>query len=175
MKIRESTSQDHSFIRKAHKNAFGQSAGAIVSQLAIDLLIDKTALPILSLVAEINNKIVGNIIFSTVKIEGCKDNISAYILAPLAVIKEYQGKGIGQSLIKHGLGILQAQGTELVFVLGVPDYYSRTGFEPATRYILNSPYELDYPEAWMALEIKPGALNKAEGVVSCASSLDSPE
>jgi putative acetyltransferase len=52
VKIRESLENDKEFIRKVHQNAFGQPEGETVSQLAIDLLEDKTALPILSLVAE---------------------------------------------------------------------------------------------------------------------------
>ena len=64
MKIRESLENDKESIRKVHQNAFGQSEGETVSQLAIDLLDDKTALPILSLVAEQDNKIIGNVIFS---------------------------------------------------------------------------------------------------------------
>ncbi len=51
MKIRESEENDKKSIRMVHKNAFGPSEGESVSQLAIDLLEDKTALPILSLVA----------------------------------------------------------------------------------------------------------------------------
>jgi predicted N-acetyltransferase YhbS len=175
VKIRESTSQDHSAIREIHENAFGQPEGLIVSELACDILVDQTALPILSLLAEESNKIVGNIIFSAVKIEGCEEDISAYILAPLAVVKECQGKGIGKSLIQNGLITLQERGAELVFVLGDPNYYSRSGFESVNRCNLKPPYHLEYPEAWMVLELKQGALKKAEGVVRCASSLDSPE
>ena len=57
MKIRESLESDKGSIRKVHQNAFGQPEGETVSQLAIDLLDDKTALPILSLVAEQDNEI----------------------------------------------------------------------------------------------------------------------
>ena len=175
VKIRESTSQDHSFIREIHRNAFGQPEGLTVSQLAVDILVDETALPTLSLVAEEDQKIVGSIIFSAVKIDGCDENISAYILAPLAVVRECQGKGIGKSLIKTGLSILKDRGAELVFVLGDPNYYSLTGFKTANRHNVKPPYKLDYPEAWMVLELKRGVLKKAEGMVRCASSLDSPE
>jgi predicted N-acetyltransferase YhbS len=70
VKIRESVDDDKTCIRKVHQNAFDQSEGEAVSQVAIDLLEDKTALPILSLVAEQDNEIIGNIIFSSVSIEG---------------------------------------------------------------------------------------------------------
>jgi len=70
VKIRESVENDKKSIRKVHLNAFGQSEGESVSQLAIDLLEDKTALPILSLVAEQDNGVIGNVIFSSVNIEG---------------------------------------------------------------------------------------------------------
>jgi predicted N-acetyltransferase YhbS len=175
VKIRKSTIQDHDAIREVHENAFGLPEGPIVSSLACDILVDQTALPILSLAAEESNKIVGNIIFSAVKIEGCEEDILAYILAPLAVVKECQGKGIGKSLILNGLGTLQEQGAELVFVLGDPNYYSRSGFKSANEYNLKPPYHLEHPEAWMVMELKQGALGKAEGVVRCASSLNSPE
>ncbi len=175
VEIRESASQDHNIIRKVHQNAFGQPEGPIVSQLAIELLVDKTALPILSLVAEENQKIVGNIIFSTVKIDGCGEDVPAYILAPLAVVKKSQRKGIGKSLINTGISTLKKQDAELVFVYGDPNYYSLTGFKPVKGNNLKPLFELEYPEGWLVLELTQGALEKAEGVVRCASSLSSPE
>jgi len=70
VKIRDSVENDKKPIRKLHLNAFDQSEGESVSQLAIDLLEDKTALSILSLVAEQDNGVIGNVIFSLVNIEG---------------------------------------------------------------------------------------------------------
>jgi putative acetyltransferase len=86
VKTRESVENDKRFIRKVHQDAFDSSEGESVSQLAIDLLEDKTALPILSLVAEQDKEIIGNIIFSSVTIEGA-EGVPTYILAPLAVVK----------------------------------------------------------------------------------------
>ena len=78
MQIRESVENDKDAIRIVHQNAFGEPVGEAVSQLAIDLLEDKTAQQTLSLVAEQNNEIIGSIIFSPVNIEGFK-GVSAYI------------------------------------------------------------------------------------------------
>ena len=174
MQIRESVENDKDTIRTAHQNAFGEPEGEAVSQLAIDLLEDKTtAQPILSLVAEQNNEIVGNIIFSPVNIKGFK-GVSAYILAPLAVTKNNQGKGIGTQLINKGLEILKERGAEIVLVYGDPNYYMRTGFK--ADHDLKPPNKLKYPEeAWMAQELVENILIKTHGMVQCASSLNSPE
>ena len=173
MKIRESVENDKKSIRKVHQNAFDQSEGEVVSQLAIDLLEDKTTLPILSLVAELDNEIIGNIIFSSVSIKGA-EGISAYILAPLAVTSVAQKSGIGTQLINKGLETLKARGAEIVLVYGDPSYYLRTGFKAGHN--LKPPHKLQYPEeAWMAQELVEGILSKTQGMVQCASSLDSPE
>jgi putative acetyltransferase len=174
VKIRETVQTDKDLIRKVHQNAFGVPEGETVSQLAINLLEDKSALPILSLVAEQDNEIIGNVIFSSVTIEGSDEEILAYILAPLAVVKDTQGKGVGTALINHGLKTLRERGAEIVFVYGDPNYYVRTGFKAGHN--LKPPHKLKYPaEAWMAQELTQGVLAKAEGMVKCASSLDSQE
>jgi len=173
MKIRESVENDKKSIRKVHENAFDQSERDTVSQLAIDLLEDKTALPILSLVAERDNEIIGNVIFSSVNIEGV-EGVSAYILAPLAVTRFAQRSGIGTQLINKGLEILKERGAEIVLVYGDPNYYMRIGFKAGHN--LKPPYKLKYPEeAWMAQELVEGTLSKTQGIVQCASSLNSPE
>jgi predicted N-acetyltransferase YhbS len=172
MQIRESNESDKDRIRKVHQDAFGETEGEVVSQLGIDLLEDKTALPILSLVAEEGNDIVGHIIFSSVKIDGTRSP-GAFILAPLGVASGFQGGGIGTDLIRQGLNILRERDAEFVLVLGDPKYYSRTGFTP--DHGLKPPHELAYPEAWMAQELRPGALVTNRGTVQCAVSLNSPE
>ena len=147
--------------------------GPTVSQLAGALLSDETARPILSLVAEDDDgEVVGSIIFSSVTITD-HEGVSAYILAPLAVRNERQGQGIGTELINSGLKMLKDSGAELVLVLGDPRYYSRSGFK--ADHNLQPPYKLEYPEAWMAREIRQGVLERVEGLVKCASSLESPE
>jgi putative acetyltransferase len=129
MNIREATSIEHEQIRKVHLSAFNESENTVIAQLITKLLIATDA-PVLSLVAEDQNAIVGNIIFSTVEIEGYR-NVTAFILAPLAVLPEFQKRGIGTSLIVNGLSILKERGIDLVFVYGNPAFYSRSGFKSA--------------------------------------------
>jgi len=175
VKIRESALDDYDSIREVHKNAFGDSEGPVISQLACDILEDDTAKPLLSLVAEIDNNIVGHVIFSAVKLEDTSEDIPAYILAPLAVAQEHQCKGIGKSLVNKGLEDLKQSGAELLFVYGDPNYYSQYGFEQAKLYDFKSPYELDYHEAWMVLGLNQESLKTGAGIVKCALSLSSEE
>ena len=172
MSIRESKNEDLNSIRLVHEDAFGEPEGEVVAQLACDILADESAKPLLSLVAEDDDKIVGSIIFSSVEIEG-NEEISAYILAPLAVSKNCQQQGWGTKLINHSLDVLKKRSVDIVLVLGDPNYYTRTGFR--TDHSIEPPYKLEHPEAWMALELKSEMLTKAKGVAHCASSLDSPE
>jgi len=173
VKMRELVESDKQSIRSVLLDAFDQSERETVTQLAIDLLEDKTALPVLSLVAEQDNEIIGNIIFSSVHIEGA-EGVSAYILCPMAVIEIAQKKGIGSLLINKGLETLKERGAEIVLVYGDPNYYMRTGFRAGHN--LKPPYKLAYPEeAWMAQELTVGALLKTHGTVRCARSLSSPE
>ena len=172
MNIRESKSEDMDSIYRVHNNAFGETEGKLVAQLACDILLDESAKPLLSIVAEDHGEMMASIIFSAVKIVG-NPGFSAYILAPLAVLTAYHRNGIGTKLINHGLKTLKKRGADIVLVLGDPNYYSRTGFKADHR--IEPPHKLEYPEAWMALELKPGMLAKVKGLAQCASSLNSPE
>ena len=81
----------------------------------------------LSLVAEVDSRVVGHIAFSPVTISD--GTMHWYGLGPVSVLPEYQRKGIGKSLIREGLSrlkVLNAQGCCLV---GHPDYYWRFGFK----------------------------------------------
>ena len=55
-------------------------------------------------------------------------------MGPVAVLPERQSQGIGSRLIRAGLEEIRQQGHAVVVVLGDPRYYSRFGFEPASRY-----------------------------------------
>ncbi|WP_419238920.1 GNAT family N-acetyltransferase [Photobacterium leiognathi subsp. mandapamensis] len=94
--------------------------------LIVNRLRDANALT-LSLVAEVNNQVVGHIAFSPVLINGEATNW--YGLAPVSVLPEHQNKGIGKSLINQGLAQLKERGAEGFVLLGEPEYYGRFGFK----------------------------------------------
>ncbi|WP_281558035.1 N-acetyltransferase [Thalassomonas sp. RHCl1] len=168
MNIRVSTEQDKQDIFQLHRDTFEKDEAEAVAQLTLDLLEDNTALPLLSLVAEQDGEIIGHILFSSASVEGT-DIGQGYILAPLAVQSNHQGRGIGTALIHKGLETLKARHACFVLVLGDPKYYSRVGF--TAGHGISPAYELAYPQAWMALELKKDALKNIKGKVQCARSL----
>jgi putative acetyltransferase len=91
----------------------------------------------ISLVAEDGGEVVGHIAFSPVTVEGVGGGLG---LAPLAVIPERRGEGVGGRLVREGLAAAGRAGAAFAVVLGEPGYYSRFGFEPAARHGLTDEY-----------------------------------
>ncbi|QDU72955.1 GNAT family N-acetyltransferase [Mucisphaera calidilacus] len=155
--------------------AFPGDPGEDIAQLVNELLHDPTAQPRLSLVALIDNTIAGHALFTAVTIQ--HDNtprpITASILAPLAVLPDHQNQGLGGQLVQHGLNHLREQGTDLLFVLGHPDYYPRHGFTPAGTLGYNAPYPIapENADAWMVQTLRPDFTRHAPGTVRCADAL----
>jgi len=74
------------------------------------------------------------------------------------VLPEFQRQGIGSALVRSGLKACREQGHSIVVVLGHPEYYSRLGFSAKLAEPLLSPF--GGREAWMAMELVPGALKE---------------
>lgn len=87
----------------------------------------------LSLVAELDGRVIGHIAFSPVTISDGTRNW--YGLGPVSVLPEYQRRGIGGALIREGLSRLKALGAGGCCLVGHPAYYRRFGFENAPGLI----------------------------------------
>lgn len=177
MKIRVAIESDRSEILNIHRQAFGNAKGPVIAKLVDDLLDDESARPILSLVAVDDDKLVGHILYTKAIITQTETSISAQILAPLAIAPIAQKRGIGKKLINEGLKQLQTSGTELVFVLGHPDYYPRCGFAPAGVQGFEAPYPIpeEHSEAWMVQELNGDVLGRVNGKVKCSNVLNEPQ
>ena len=106
----------------------------------------------LSLVAEIDGKIVGHIMFTKLKI----GNQVQLALAPLSVLPDYQKQGIGTALIQEGHTRARALGYEYSVVLGSEKYYPRTGYLPAKNYGIFAPFNVP-DENFMACKLSENA------------------
>jgi putative acetyltransferase len=81
----------------------------------------------LSLVAEVDGRVVGHIAFSPVTISD--GTMPWYGLGPVSVLPEYQRKGIGKALIQEGLSRLKDLDAKGCCLVGHPQYYRKFGFE----------------------------------------------
>lgn len=174
MTIREPFERERNEVLDIHMNAFGDDEGPVIAKLVNELLDDVTARPIHSLVAEIDGRLLGHVLFTAVTVEPDNAKTKSQILAPLAVVANRQRQGIGKRLVREGLRRLSDDKVKLVFVLGYPDYYSRFGFTPAGIRGLQAPYPIpdQHADAWMVHELVPGAIDSANGTVQCCKSLD---
>lgn len=176
IEIRETDENDFMDIMMVEECAFGYDKEA---KLTADLLGDNTAEPLLSLLAFYEGKAIGHILFTRAYIDDMnEDQPMIHILAPLAVIPEYQKQGIGGALITEGLKRLKESGSQLVFVLGHMEYYPKHGFIPdAARMGYAAPYAIpeEFANAWMAQSLDEGELTVKGGKVLCCNELNKPE
>lgn len=175
IQIRETDKSDLKDIIEVEKKAFGQEDEA---ELVNDLLRDKSAAPVVSLLAFYQNEAIGHILFSKATIEGVTDPPLVYLLAPLAVKPAFQRQGIGGMLINEGLKKLSETGVEMVFVLGHAEYYPKYGFVPDAKSLgYPAPYAIpqEHANAWMVQATSSKGLSKKKGKVVCASAINKPE
>ena len=157
--IRAENSSDFDAIYRVTELAFGQPNEAdLVNALRAN------ASPYISLVAVVDEQVVGHIFFSPVTIETDDGVFAAMGLAPMAVLPEYQNRGIGSQLVREGLRECQRLGQDVVVVLGHPEFYPRFGFAPASLKGLRSEYDVR-DEVFMSLELKEGSLAGRRGLV----------
>lgn len=141
--IRDERPDDEAAVRDVHRFAFRQD---LESRIVDALRANKAAL--VSLVAIEGNRVVGHIMYSPASI----GDVVGAGLAPVAVLPEYQRRGIGSRLIEEGNRRLGATGCPFIVVLGHAEYYPRFGFQPASRY--NVTCEWNVPdEAFMLLAL----------------------
>ena len=126
---------------------------------------NKKFIPELSLVAEIDTQVVGHILFFPLNIVSGEEAVEVLSLAPMAVLPEYQQKGIGKKLVTEGLKKSKEMGYKAVVVLGHPTYYPKFGFERASKWNIKLPIEDVPDEASMAIELEEGWLNDKAGAI----------
>ena len=164
--IRPETPSDAAAIRRVHVEAFGQPDEADL----VDALRAAGALRI-SLVAAEGATVIGHIAFSAVVVRAGASTINTLGLAPMAVLPEYQHRGIGSRLVRAGLAACGDTPHGLVFVLGAPPFYGRFGFTPAKPLGLTWEHG-GPPGAFMVQALRKGALRGIGGVAAYRPEFD---
>jgi len=134
MIIRKEKGSDVEAISEVTKAAFeNHPHSKQTEQFIVNALRAANALTI-SLVAEIDGKVVGHIAFSPVAISNGSQGW--YGIGPVSVLPELQRQGIGKSLIQKGLSLLKGLGAKGCALVGEPEFYSRFGFRNYPDLIL---------------------------------------
>ncbi len=163
MKIRKETAADIEAVFEINRSAFPTEEEAqLVNRLR------ETASPLISLVAEGEQEIIGHILFTPVTLDS-DTNLFLMGLAPMAVNPARQNKGIGTLLARAGIEECRALGAAGLVVLGHPKYYPRFGFSPSANFGIKSKYD-GAPEVFMVLELSAEVFAGKAGVISYHSS-----
>jgi putative acetyltransferase len=149
LEIRESTTDDSGQILSLYPQAFPEEDLLPL----VDALLVETAVA-LSLVAAIDRRIVGHVIFT--RCSTSTSGVDVSLLGPLAVAPASQHQGVGSALVRAGVARVRDEGTQMVCVLGDPNYYQRFGFTP--EHSLRPPYPLpaEWAGAWQSVNLEDG-------------------
>ena len=150
IEIRQESQKDYEEAYKVVKTAFetAEHSDGNEQDLVVALRNSDSFIPELSLVAVKEDKIIGYILFTKIKI----GNHEELALAPLAVLPEYQKQGIGSMLIEQGHKIAKELGYHYSIVLGSENYYPKFGYIPATQCGIQAPFEVPN-ENFMAVKL----------------------
>jgi len=160
--IRPASPVDTKAIAEVHLHAFPTDAEA-----RLVALLQERGKPTISLVAEEAGRIVGHILFSPATIGRTgQPTILGLGLAPLAVLPEFQRRGIGSALTVAGLVECRHLAADFIALIGHPAYYPRFGFEPAGPLGLTC--DFGSGDAFQIIVENKGLLSLADGVVRYA-------
>lgn len=166
IQIRPENPQDYNHIYNLLKEAFKSAPHADGDEQNLVNRLRKSSnyLPQLSLVAEIDNQLVGYIMYTELSIQNDNRTFASLALAPLAVAPSYQNTGIGSKLITESLQIAKALGYHSAIVLGSETYYPKFGFKEASTFHIEAPFEVP-SQNFMAIELIEKGLECVSGKV----------
>lgn len=116
-------------------------------------------LPELDLVIEVDNKVIGNIMYTKAKlVDELGETKPILTFGPVCILPEYQRLGYGKLLMEHSFEKAAALGYDVIVIFGNPGNYVSRGFKSCKKYnicIANG----TYPAAMLVKELKPNALD----------------
>lgn len=156
---------------KTFSDSEGESEGHLIGALVEELLTTTDGRDIRVFTATDGGVLAGGIIFTRLTFESV---VEAFLLAPVAVLTRYQGRGVGQELISFALESLRKEGVALAFTYGDPAFYSKVGFRQVTEVMIKAPLTLTYPEGWLCQSLTDDDIRQIPGESSCVKAFDNP-
>jgi len=150
----------------------GTEEAELIGEFVRHMLHDTPERDLFVFIAEDSGEIIGSVMFSRLIYD--EDERVVFILSPLAVATEHQGKGIGQSLVTYGLKALEAAHVDAALTYGDPAYYSKVGFLQISEAFAAAPFALTRPEGWLAQSLTDTELAPLKGSPHCVEALSNP-
>ena len=160
------------FFAQVFGDSEGPEEGELVGQLSAEMMTTTPADSIDGFVATEGKELVGAILFSRMYFD---EPVEAFILAPVSVRTDQQGKGVGQALIRFGLDQMAQKGVKLMFTYGDPAYYSQVGFQPIKETLIQAPLPMSLPHGWQCQTLDGSALQPMSGRPRSVKALHKPE
>lgn len=150
----------------------GAEEGALIGNLAGNLLRTTPKEDIYAFTALNDGETIGAAIFS--RLAYADDPRSVFILSPMAVATDRQGKGVGQALLKHALSVLSDAGVAVAITYGDPAFYGKVGFLPLDEATAAPPLPLSLPMGWIGQSLTDEPLYPLRGACTCVDALNDP-
>lgn len=162
--IRQETSKDYSAVFQLVEEAF---IDEIHSDHKEQYLVERlrkshSFVPELSIVAMIDSKIIGYVLLTKAKIKSKKRHHTTLVLAPVAVDKAFQKKGVGARLIGFAHKKASQMGYGSIVIIGHENYYPKFGYQKASEFGVRFPFKVP-DENGFVIELRKGELTGIEG------------
>ena len=161
IKIRNEEETDYERVEEITRKAFWNLyiPGCIEHYLVHVMRSHKDFLPELDLVIEVDNQIIGNIMYTKAKlVDESGEEKEILTFGPTCIMPEYQRMGYGKMLMEHSFEQAVALGYDVIVIFGNPNNYVSRGFKSCKKYNICLENGT-YPTAMMVKELKPEALD----------------
>lgn len=158
MLIRNENSNDFNRILNLYKDIFRHGKEA---EMLNKLRASNSFIPALAFIAELNDNIIGHIVFVKVLVG---DEIFI-ALAPSAIIPGSKRNQIFERLITHGIESAVSLGYKAIFAIGDPNEYEKYGFKPASNHNIEKPWDFLPSSSFLVKILEDNAFDNISGKV----------
>lgn len=149
----------------------GEKEGRLIGNLASELSLGIDNREIFCFGTYEEESIIGSVFFTRLRFN---DAIQVYMLAPVAVSTNHQGKGVGQALINYGLNELKNRSVAVVVTYGDPSFYSKVGFQTLSENVIQAPLKLSMPAGWLGQSITEEPIPTVNDRPTCVKEFNNP-
>ena len=149
----------------------GEKEGKLIGNLSSQLASNIDNNEIICFGVYENETLIGSIFFTRLQFS---KPIQVFMLAPVAVSTEHQGKGIGQALINYGLNELKKRSVNVAVTYGDPSFYSKVGFQALSENVIQAPLKLSMPEGWLGQSLTEEPIPTVNDHPTCVKEFNDP-